>query len=74
MRGIKTENYRGKTIPVNNDYRLNECKSYALVFSAEVGHDTQASSSMTRDWHEYMLYQQTREGEFITLPGNLTGF
>ena len=74
MKSEDIEYKRGKALPEKNDYRLNECKSYAIVFSAEVGHNTQASSSMTSDWHEYMLYKQTREGEFVTLPGNLTGF
>ena len=70
--GVK--NIRGKALPEKNEYRLNESKSYAIVFSTEVGHNTLASSSMTNDWHEYMLYKQTRVGEFVTLPGNLTGF
>ena len=58
--GIKADsvkNYRGKALPANNDYRLNECKSYALVYSAEVGRGTLASSSVTKEWHEYMLYK-----------------
>ena len=70
--GVKNE--EAKALPEKNDYRLNECKSYAIVFSSEVGHSTLASSSVTSDWHEYMLYKQTRVGEFVTLPGNLTGF
>ena len=56
MKFSDVKNKRRKALPENNDYRLNECKSYAIVFSAEVGHNTQASSSMTSDWHEYMLY------------------
>ena len=53
--GVK--NKRGKALPEKNEYRLNECKSYAIVFSSEVGHSTQASSSVTKDWHEYMMYK-----------------
>ena len=63
-----------KAYPMNNDYNLNRYKSYAIAFSTEVGHSTLASCSLTRDWHQYMLYKQTREGEFVTLPGNLSGF
>ena len=55
LEGVQSE--EGKALPQNNDYRLSEFKSYVLVFSTENGHGTLASSSMTRDWHEYMLYE-----------------
>ena len=71
---IKLKDENGRAIPANNDYRLNKYKSYSLVFSTEVGHETLASCALTRGWHKYMMYDQTREGEFITLPGNLAGF
>ena len=45
-----------KAIPEKNDYRLNEYKSYSMVFSTEEGRSTLASCALTRGWHKYMLY------------------
>ena len=75
MASIKTKLCEtGVKFPENNIYELNLYKSYAISFTTEVGHSTTASCVLTRDWYSYMFYSQTRQGHFVSLPGNITGF
>ena len=52
MASIKTkESELGTRLPEKNINDLNLYRGYAISFTTEVGHSTNASCVLTRDWH-----------------------